>query len=164
MLAEEGDIQSLQYTLPPEGLTLVINVPEGEANIYGSYTIRNPTYFTADFMTGGSGVLTYYIPSPQSSKKRQADGGEVGNAFISVIAKKPNTTFTLNATDGDVLTMRGRMKLLLSYSCRMHFFCFNLKFSTRRTQCTTIFQHRRQLFTGNKLYMESASLHKRRSS
>ena len=113
MLAKEGDIQSLQYTLPPEGLTLVINVPEGEANIYGSYTIRNPTYFTADFMTGGSGVLTYYIPSPQSSRKRQADGGEVGNAFISVIAKKPNTTFSLNATDGDVLTMRGRYEIII---------------------------------------------------
>ena len=108
ILGKEGDIHSLQYTVPPEGLTLMADMPRGEANVYGSYTIRNPTFFTADFMTGGSGTLTHYIPPPPSSRKRQAAGGDAGNTvFISVIAKKPNTAFTMTATDGNVTIMSG---------------------------------------------------------
>ena len=61
--------------------------------MYGSYTIRTPSYFTADTMTGGSGNLTLYIPFKES-----------GTVYISALVKKPNTTFLLNVETGNVAT------------------------------------------------------------
>ena len=51
-----------QYNIPSEGFTFQLNVPEGEMGIYGSYSFRNPTVLSADFETGGSGKIEYYIP------------------------------------------------------------------------------------------------------
>ena len=112
---EDGDILSLQYTLSPAGLTLTVNVPQGEVNCYVSYTIRNPTFFTADFITSGSGVLQLFI----------SVGGAAGNtAFITVIANEPVTTFIISATEGNTTTPTGRYYYIILWSCRMKcFFC-----------------------------------------
>ena len=74
-------MHSLNYSLPPDGLTVKVHVPSGAANVYTSYSIPTPSYLTADVMTGGSGKLTLYIPYQGS-----------GTVFVSVLAKKPNTT------------------------------------------------------------------------
>ena len=110
----EGGILSLQYTLPSAGLTLTVNVAQGEVNIYGSYTIRNPTFFTADFMRSGSGVLQFHIPNI----------GAAGNtAFITLIAKEPVNTFTITATEGNTITLTGRYNYyIILWSCRMKWF------------------------------------------
>ena len=103
---EEGQVLSLQYDLPEDGLTISANV-NGEANMYMSYTIRNPTFVTADFITGGSGLLSFYVPPLNGSMKRQANEDE-SNVFVSVIAKKNNTVLTLNTTDGNTFIQRGK--------------------------------------------------------
>ena len=76
--------------------------------MYMSYTIRNPTFVTADFTTGGSGLLSYYVPHMDGLVKRQANEGGSGDVFVSIIAKKNNTRLTLNATDGNVFIQRGK--------------------------------------------------------
>ena len=92
---EEGQVRSLQYDLPEDGLTISANV-NGEANMYMSYTIRNPTFVTADFVTGGSGLLSYYVPPVDGSMKRQANEDGSSAVFVSIVAKRNDTTFTLN--------------------------------------------------------------------
>ena len=69
--------------------------------MYGSYTIRSPSYFTADVMTGGSGNLTLYIPYKESEM-----------VYISALVKKPNTTFLLNVEKGKVATRLSRFTII----------------------------------------------------
>ena len=83
-------IESLNYSLPPNGLTIDVHVPSGAANVYASYSIPTPSYLTADIMTSGSGNLTLYIPYQDS-----------GTVFVSVLAKKPNTTFLIKTETGN---------------------------------------------------------------
>ena len=46
---------------------------------------------TADLITGGSGLLSYYIPPVDGSMKRQINEDE-SNLFVSVIAKRTRST------------------------------------------------------------------------
>ena len=102
-------IQSLNYSLPPDGLTIDIHVPSGAANVYASYSIPTPSYLTADVMTGGSGNLTLYIPYQDS-----------GIVFVSVLAKKLSTTFLIKTETGNV----GRR--LSEFN--VYKFCIHIKF------------------------------------
>ena len=98
--------QSFNYPLPSDRLTLKVYVPSGIANVYGSFTLRNPSYFTADVMTGGSGILTLYIPFKESE-----------TVYISALAKKPNTTFLLNVEIGDVATTLSKFTTKIIWCC-----------------------------------------------
>ena len=91
----EGQVRSLQYDLPEDGLTITANV-DGEANVYMSYTVRNPNYGTADFVTAGSGLLSYYVPAYEDARVIVHT-----RLFVAIAAKKDNTTFTANTTLGD---------------------------------------------------------------
>ena len=85
--------------------------------MYMSYTIRDPTYVTADFTTGGSGLLSYFVPPIGGSTKRRANAEDRSSeVFVSIVAKKDNTTFTLNTTDGNTFTQIG-MSITTSMSC-----------------------------------------------
>ena len=102
-----GQVFSLQYDLPEHGLTITANVI-GEANMYISYTIRNPTFVTADFITGGSGFLSFFVPFVGGLLKRQANEDSSNTkVFVSIVAKKDNTTVTVNTTDGNTFTQKG---------------------------------------------------------
>ena len=91
----EGQVRSLQYDLPEDGLTITANV-NGEANVYMSYTVRNPNYATADFITAGSGLLSYYVPANEDARVIVHT-----RLFVAIAAKKDNTTITANTTLGD---------------------------------------------------------------
>ena len=69
--------------------------------MYASYTIHNPSYFTADFMTRGSGNLTLYTPY-----------GGSGTIYITVIAEKSNETLLLNVETGKVATRLRKFNVL----------------------------------------------------
>ena len=77
--------------------------------MYASYSIPTPSYLTADIMTGGSGNLTLYIPYQGS-----------GTVFVSVLAKKPSTTFLIKTETGNV----GRR--LSEFN--VYKFCINIKY------------------------------------
>ena len=97
----EGQVRSLQYDLPEDGLTLNAHV-DGQANVYVAYTIRNPTYVTADFVNSGSGLLSFHV---ESSTERQDNSNRV---FASLAAKVDNTTITANSTSGDTAIRMGK--------------------------------------------------------
>ena len=87
--------------LPPDGLTIKASVPSGQARVYASYTIRKPSYLTADAMTRGSGNLSLYVPY-----------GGSGTVSISVIAEKPNTTILPNVKTGKVTTTLSKFTVM----------------------------------------------------
>ena len=103
----EGQVRSLQYVLPEDGLTITADV-DGEANIYMSYTTRNPNFATADFITAGSGLLSYYVPPHESAKKRQAIIIVGTSLFVSVVAKQSDTFCTAYTTFGDTFKQIGK--------------------------------------------------------
>ena len=69
--------------------------------MYASYTIHNPSYFTADFMTRGSGNLTLYTPY-----------GGSGTIYISVIGEKSNATLQLKVETGKVAARLGKFTVM----------------------------------------------------
>ena len=90
-----------ELVLPPDGLTIKVPVPSGQARVYASYTIRKPSYLTADAMTRGSGNLSLYVPY-----------GGSGTVCISVIAEKPNTTLLPNVETGKVTTTLSKFTVM----------------------------------------------------
>ena len=100
-------VLSLNYSLPPDGLTVKVHVPSGAANVYASYSIPKPSYLTADLIIGGSGNLTLYIPYQGS-----------GIVFISMFTKNPNTT--LRVETGYVDTWHSKL-LFCSLPLRLSF-------------------------------------------
>ena len=89
MMKEE--IVSFQYSMPVEGLTLSVSA-SGGLFVYGSSSVRNPTYITSEFATGGSGSFFYYAPSTSQ---------EVGETlYLSLVAASPTTTFSVTVSDG----------------------------------------------------------------
>ena len=101
----KGRVRSLQYYLPEEGLTITANV-SGGANMYISYTIRNPTILTANITTGGSGILSVYVAVPpmNGSVKRQANSvGSSNIIFVSIIANRDNTTLIVSTAAGNMV-------------------------------------------------------------
>ena len=141
----KGQVRSLQYYLPEEGLTITANV-SGGANMYISYTIRNPTILTANITTGGSGILSVYVSPMDSSMKRQADLDTVGSSiiFVSIIANRDNTTFRASTAVGDVTTPFRKsnnsclcnnyvLQITMATICCMHsevslYYCVYIKF------------------------------------
>ena len=90
-----------ELVLPPDGLTIKVSVPSGQAHVYASYTICKPSYLTADTMTRGSGNLSLYVPY-----------GGSGTVSISVIAEKPNTTLLPNVETGKVTTTLSKFTVM----------------------------------------------------
>ena len=115
-MLEEGQVFSFQYVLPADGLTVSV-VTEGEANLYASYTTHSPTFLTADFVTGGSGILSFYIPQEVEGISiasglgifpfyiPQAVEGIVYISLITPTAQGAN--FTLGSTYGDMTNRIG---------------------------------------------------------
>ena len=113
-MLEEGQVFSFQYVLPADGLTVSV-VTEGEANLYASYTTHSPTFLTADFVTGGSGILSFYIPQAVEGISSgsgilpfhipQAVEGIVYISLITPTAQGAN--FTLGSTYGDMTNSIG---------------------------------------------------------
>ena len=71
-----------------------------------SYTTRNPNFVTADFITAGSGLLSYYVPP------NEGENFIVDKLFASIVAKKDNTTVKPNTTFGDTSkqNLRGKVQ------------------------------------------------------
>ena len=128
----KGQVLSLQYDLPEEGLTITADV-SGGANMYISRTIRNPTFLTANITTGGSGILSVYVPPrdgsvnlkadtlsnfiifvsiiSNGSMKRQADTvGSSSTIFVSIIANRDNTTVRASTAVGNAVIRSRKSK------------------------------------------------------
>ena len=109
-----GKFRLLQYTFPNEGLTLKVDITLGQVQVYGSFTIRNPTSLTADFsITSTTGGINFFI-SPdlyqtstgglQTSHRRRQIGSlsnTTAFVYLSIEGLQTNNTFFLNTTFGD---------------------------------------------------------------
>ena len=101
-----------------EGMTLKVNITQGDLLIRGSFTIHNPNALTEDFSitSNGNDDIEYFI-SPellmQSTNydnndglgtKRQAPiptNATGANVYLSIVGLNDNNTFVLNTTFGD---------------------------------------------------------------
>ena len=110
-------VRLLQYQFPSEGMTLKVDINRGELQVYGSFSIRNPTVLTADFsVQSTSQGIDYYI-SPElyarsstasnSISKRQASTNSSVNVYLSLTGLQNNTEFFLNTTFGDTSDAMG---------------------------------------------------------
>ena len=103
----------LQYVFPSMGMTLKIEITQGNLAVRGSFTVQNPDALTQDFsvMSNGNGI-DYFI-SPQlyiqsttdddddddgSRRKRQTS---MPNVYLSIAGLNDINTFALNTTFGD---------------------------------------------------------------
>ena len=96
----------LQYTFPNEGLTLTTDLTQGQIQIYGSFSIHNPTALTADFAVRSSHLFIsteLYMSTINSSRisKHQSLTNSSSNVYISLTALQSNTAFSMNTTFGD---------------------------------------------------------------
>ena len=61
----QGDKAYITYPFDTEeGVTLQYQVEEGALNVFGSFSVRNPTQSTADFAFTANLKTTYYFVSP----------------------------------------------------------------------------------------------------
>ena len=103
-------------------MTLKVDITQGQLQVYGSFSIRNPTSLTADFSVQSTSAGIYYIISPKlySSStntglitKCQASPSTNTSAvsvYISLTGLVNNTMFSLNTTFGDA----GNLLLIFS--------------------------------------------------
>ena len=114
-----GKFRLLQYPFPNEGLTLKVDITLGQVQVYGSFTIRNPTSLTADFsITSTTGGINFFI-SPdlyqsstgdlQTSRRSRQIGSRSNTTayvYLSIVGLQTNNTFFLNTTFED--TSKGK--------------------------------------------------------
>ena len=115
--------QYLQYDFPiEEGFTIQIDIILGELIIYGSFSIRSPTSFTADFELQSESSINYYVSpalynasvytvpnTEQSRRKRQALNETTNdhNIYLTIVGVKDTNGFFLNTTQGDATDHAG---------------------------------------------------------
>lgn len=95
-----------------EGVTLQYRVEEGTLNIFGSFSVRNPTQATADFAFAAKLQTAHYYVSPEKYNEAtgmQANPAMPGNAtapnvtlFTSASGLNRMNTFTVTTALGEV--------------------------------------------------------------
>ena len=96
----------LQYTFPNEGLTLTTDLTQGQIQIYGSFSIHNPTALTADFAVRSSHLFIsteLYMSTINSSRISKHQSLLIVHACYTLLltALQSNTAFSMNTTFGD---------------------------------------------------------------
>ena len=91
-------------------MTIVIDVTKGQIQVYGSFSIPNPTVLTADFSVQFTSGNNYFFVSPQLyqstintriSKRQTPSTNSSTNVYISLTGLQNNTVFSMNTTLGD---------------------------------------------------------------
>ena len=105
-----SEARLLQYAFPSEGLTLAIDVTQGQIQVYGSFSIPNPTVLTADFSVQFTSGNNYFFVSPELyqstintriSKRQTPSTDSSTNVYISLTGLQNNNVFSMNTTLGD---------------------------------------------------------------
>ena len=111
----KGSSRLLQYEFPSEGMTVKVDVTQGNLLVRGSFNIQNPNVLTQDFSVMSNGNNIDYFISPELFRqsttdndgrrtKRQAPtptNATNGNLYLSIVGLNDNNTFVLNTTFGD---------------------------------------------------------------
>ena len=130
-ILQTNEARLLEFPFPSEGMTLKVDITRGQLQVYGSFSIRNPTSLTADFSVQSTftGIDYFISPKLYSSStntglitKRQASPSTNTSAvsvYISLTGLVNNTVFSLNTTFGDTSYSSGKYVIIL-----MHFITF----------------------------------------
>uniref|UniRef100_A0A1X7UZ52 VWFA domain-containing protein n=1 Tax=Amphimedon queenslandica TaxID=400682 RepID=A0A1X7UZ52_AMPQE len=113
----KGSSRLLQYEFPSMGMTLKVNVTQGNLVVHGSFSVQNPNNLTQDFSVMSNGNDIDHFISPElmrqstdngngggSRKRRQTSlptNGTDANVYLSIVGLNDNNTFVLNTTFGD---------------------------------------------------------------
>ena len=99
-----SEARLLQYAFPSEGLTLVIDVTQGQIQVYGSFSIPNPTVLTADFYIPNISKRIDHFISFQlylsSTGIRNTSSVVDVYMYISITGLQGSNSFSLNTTLG----------------------------------------------------------------
>ena len=97
-----SEARLLQYAFPSEGLTLVIDVTQGQIQVYGSFSIPNPTVLTADFYIPNISKRIDHFISFQLYLSSTGNTSSVVDvyAYISITGLQGSNSFSLNTTLG----------------------------------------------------------------
>ena len=102
-----SETRLLEYAFPDEGLTLKIDIRLGGLLVHGSFTIRNPTSLTADFLVeGDNGGIDYFV-SPDLVRSSTNADSTFSNVYFSIMGLETNNTFFLSTTVGDTTSGGG---------------------------------------------------------
>ena len=99
-----SEARLLEYAFPSEGLTLAIDVTQGQIQVYGSFSIPNPTVLTADFSVQFTSRNNYFFVSPQlyqSTINTIISTNSSTNVYISLTGLQNNNVFSMNTTLSD---------------------------------------------------------------
>ena len=136
-----GEFRLLQYPFPDEGITLKFDITLGQLQVYGSFTIRNPTSLTADFSTTINSSSTNYFISPdlyqssigglQTSRQRRQTGSpsnKTANVYLSIEGLQARNTFVLNTTFGDTSKGKSTRYVLNVHRYDCYYYCSDTLF------------------------------------
>ena len=104
---QKEQVRLLEFAFPCGGLTIKIDVTQGQIQVYGSFSIPNPTLLTADFsvlFTFGNNNF-FVSPRPElyqtiASKCQTPSTNSSTNVYISLTGLQNNTVFSMNTTVG----------------------------------------------------------------
>ena len=113
----ENTTRNLEYDLPEAGATIIVT-STSTAIVRYSCKVPNPDDSTADYSKQFKGKIEYYAKcnDPPTGcitigfKKRQAPPVVSKKLYVSIESLANETSFTVNAIDGDVLTRDGKMQ------------------------------------------------------
>lgn len=91
----------LKYDFPDEGLTLKL---EGRLQVYGSFTVPNPTSLTADFSVESDNEGIDYFVSPAPFTNNDSDGSDdrqSNSVYLSIVGLEDRVDFVLETSLGD---------------------------------------------------------------
>ena len=114
----ENTTRTLEYDLPEAGATIIVTSTD-TAIVRYSCKVQNPDDSTADYIKQFKGQTEYYAKckDPPSGcfnfgfGKRQAPPVVSKKLYVSLESLTRETSFTVNAVEGDVLTRDGKMKI-----------------------------------------------------
>lgn len=98
---EINQVRLLEYKFPKEGMTLKIDITQGQLIVYGSFSIRNPTVLTADFSIKSTSKINYFISPELYSNSITVNNNISVRVYLSLIGLQINNTFSLNTTFGN---------------------------------------------------------------
>ena len=112
-----GSSRLLQYEFPSMGMTLKVDVTQGNLVVRGSFSVQNPNELTQDFSVMSNGNDIDYFISPELLRQSTDNGNNDGrrtkrqaptptnatdaNVYLSIVGLNDNNTFVLNTTVGD---------------------------------------------------------------
>ena len=111
--------RNLEYDIPEAGATIIVT-STNTAIVRYSCKVQNPDDSTADYSKQFTGQTEYYAKckDPQTGcnritigfRKRQAPPVVSKKLYVSIESLTNETSFTVNAIDGDVLTRDGKIQ------------------------------------------------------